>query len=221
MRGLPHFSFQFCRLTLLIGLLSLTVEGTPNRPCFTGSAARAAIGDWKKDNGYRIVIDGGAAAELSRNLGGGCAEEAADSHSGVGSQDHFVIGSYLYELRDRKYATMGSPAISDHFTIQLGPDDVKAFSFQNFAIDIGASAWQDPGELIVDSIPPGATIMIDGKPRGMTRKDFVISKGKHSILVKLASQSCKDTVEIKDDPFPYQCPKNAEPQKAGAAKNEP
>ena len=57
------------------------------------------------------------------------------------------------------------------------------------------------------SFPPGAAIKIDNGARGVTDKDFVVSKGKHSVLVKSDKLACTDGVDVEDDPVIYKCPK--------------
>jgi hypothetical protein len=220
MLGMSNANSKVQFLALLIVLLSGVVEAQVTalkRPCFTGRVAKEAISDWKTDNKSLVVIDDEAVYQIKLAITGDpCIAKGGVLVPLADSQGGFVISSYLYELRDRKYAAVGYPSLYHHVKIELGPDDIKALPFNRFSLELGAAEWQDLGELIVDSSPTGAKVEVDGKPQGITKKDLVISKGKHSILVRLANQSCADTIEVKDDPVPYECPKKVPP-----AKTEP
>ncbi|MGA8764464.1 MAG: PEGA domain-containing protein [Candidatus Sulfotelmatobacter sp.] len=187
---------------LLSGVLAASVV---KKPCFNSDQAKAAIAGWKNDNTALVVLDKAATRGLIS--GNTCAGQLDNSFPLADSKDDFVVGSYLYELRDRKYTKMGSPILSNDLKISLGLDDIQALPFERFSLEMGAAIWQDPGELTVESSPTGASIMIDDQPRGMTRKDFVLSKGKHSIFIKSDNVSCAETIDIKDEPLTYECPK--------------
>ncbi len=177
----------------------LAVQGLSDRQ------ARRAVNGWKADNKDFVHIQRGTEGELLKSLTGPNDVLGSLSLTGKPTGD-FIVGSYLYDLRDRKYADMGSPSFSKDLKIQLGPADVEAFSFRKYVQGLG-SALANPGALSVASVPPGASIMIDSEPQGATNKDFVVSKGKHSISVKSTAQSCADTVDVEDDLVVFKCPK--------------
>jgi hypothetical protein len=222
---MSNANLKVLALALATALLSGLAEAQGaviKRPCVTGRVAKEAINDWKTNNKHLVVIDDEALYQIKLTVTSGpCVAKEGYVIPPTDPQGTFVISSYLYELRDRKYAAVGYTSVSDHAKIELGPDDIKALPFNKFSLELGAAVWQDPGELIIDSSPTGARIEIDGKPQGITKKDLVISKGKHSILVKLANLSCADTIEVKDDPVPYECPKTILPTKAEPQGQKP
>jgi hypothetical protein len=198
---------------IAIAFCSIATAETPCHPRLPKvgyEKAQQTIDSWVQDNHDTVSVGHGVIGDLSRTFAGndkecGTAENAPPTLKE--RQYDFVINSYLYDLRDRKYALQGSPPFPKGNRIELRPSDVRAFSFATYSRSISPDSWADPGELSVVSSPPGVAITIDGQSRGMTNRDFVVSKGKHTIAVKLA-KPCADTVEVKDDPVTFKCPKD-------------
>jgi PEGA domain len=180
-------------------------------PRFTKETAKAAVNYWKESNKL-VKIDRSAARSVQAAFTAPRQfERPRLSNPLTESADDFVIGCYLDELRDRRYLKMGSPAVSKNPKISLTSTDVEDFSIATFAAGLPPDIWPHPGELTVLSFPPGASISIDGVPRGNTNKDFVVSKGKHDIVVHLEKQTCDAAVLVVDDLFVFRCPKNGKP----------
>jgi hypothetical protein len=203
----------------------LAAQGVGDVPGFTDSQAKNAIKDWKKENRPFVKLDNAAADELRKSLSGEKTFKSPDLFPLGESPDDFIVGSYLYELRDRKYASMGSPSFSNDLKIDLGPADVESFTFAAYVASLRTPT---PGELSVRSQPPGASITIDGKPQGITDRDFVVSKGKHLISVKLAAAArsnpsipeeskkmeCTATLDVQDDITTFKCEEKKKEKKA-------
>ena len=163
-----------------------------------------------------VQIDSAAAAEMANSIVGRTGPKSqptmepidVDSSNwskAAGKHFDLLVSSYISELRDRKYEQMGSPPGSK---IELRAADVQAFPYVTYLDELRMQdVLKDPGFLSVTSSPPGAAIKIDDRARGTTNKDFVVSKGKHSVLVKADKLACTDGVDVEDDPVVYKCPK--------------
>jgi hypothetical protein len=169
-----------------------------------------AITNWKSVNKGVVQIDSAVAGEMASSIVSQTdpKNQPIDFSKGGKTADNHVdllVSSYISELRDRKYEQTGSPPGSK---IELRASDIQAFSFATYLQGLRAQdVLRDPGFLSVTSFPPGAAIKIDNGARGVTDKDFVVSKGKHSVLVKSDKLACTDGVDVEDDPVIYKCPK--------------
>jgi hypothetical protein len=169
-----------------------------------------AVANWKLANKSSVQIDPAATSEIASDIASrsDIKGQPIDVNAWPKPADKRVdllVSSYISELRDRKYEQTGLPRGSQ---IKLGAADVQAFSFATYVQDLHLQAiLRDPGFLSVTSLPPGAAIKIDNGARGLTDKDFVVSKGKHSVLVKSDKFTCTDGVDVEDDPVVYKCPK--------------
>jgi hypothetical protein len=125
---------------------------------------------------------------------------------GEGEED-FLARAYLSELRDRKYAAMGSPTISQEskIKVKLEPADIAEFPFRDYLRQLGP-LLKNPGALSVISKPRGALITIDDSPHGSTNRDFVVSRGKHSVSVKSPKLSCAGNVNVESELVIFRCP---------------
>jgi hypothetical protein len=204
-----HLNYFALAFTIVVWSSSAHAQtnATFGEPALTKSEARRAINDWTINNKPTAVIDNPAVEHVQEAVARpGAFAVVRSSSPRAQATDNYVVSSYLYELRDKKYKKMGSPNPSKE-PIELTLSDVQAFSFSTYVNGLGADVLQDPGELTVTSLPPGATISIDNTSRGITNKDFVVSKGKHLIVVKLVKSTCKETVDVRDDPVDFKCPK--------------
>lgn len=173
-----------------------------------------AITNWKSVNKGVVQIDSATAGEMASSIVSQTdpknepTNQPIDFSRGDKTADNHVdllVSSYISELRDRKYEQTGSPPGSK---IELRASDIQAFSFATYLQGLRAQdVLRDPGFLSVTSFPPGAAIKIDNGARGVTDKEFVVSKGKHSVLVKSDKLACTDGVDVEDDPVIYKCPK--------------
>lgn len=173
-----------------------------------------AIANWKSANEGLVQIDSAAAGEMASSIVSQTdpknqpTNQPIDFSKGSKTADNRVdllVSSYISELRDRKYEQTGSPPGSK---IELRASDIHAFSFATYLQGLRAQdVLRDPGFLSVTSFPPGAAITIDNGARGVTDKEFVVSKGKHSVLVKSDKLACTDGVDVEDEPVVYKCPK--------------
>jgi hypothetical protein len=128
-------------LTLTIGPCLSAVPvlaAAAKKPCFTDEQAKGAINDWKSANKDFVMLDKAVRPAIRQSLTGNTCLKPDNLNSWADSQSGFVIGSYLYELRDRKYASMGVPDVSGT-TIKIAVDDVRAFPFDTY---LSTVAWQ-------------------------------------------------------------------------------
>jgi PEGA domain-containing protein len=196
---------------LILSLSSAPVAQIPasDFPRFTKEEIQDAVNSWKNKNKY-VKVDRSAARSIQAAfIAPAGFNKPAISHPG--SRNDFLIGSYLDELRDRKYVSMGSPSFSRNLKISLTSTDVEGLPVRTFLARIPVDIWPEPGELTVISAVPGASISIDGEPRGVTNKDFVVPKGKHDIIVRLENQTCEQAVLVMDDLFVFRCPRQEIP----------
>jgi hypothetical protein len=114
----------------------------------------------------------------------------------------FVVKSYLADIRDKKLADANWHESSTS-KVTIGSKDVRNQSFASFFDKV----LRDPGALSVTSFPRGARIVIDSAAKGITDRDFVVSKGRHSVSVKSHKCDCTEDVDVEDQPVVVQCPK--------------
>lgn len=109
-----------------------------------------------------------------------------------------VATAYLYELRDVKQPTHGEAGV-------LQTRDVRRLPFAEFAADITAP---DMAFLTCVSVPAGAAISIDGRRRGQTVKQFVVSAShRHRVVIHVPAQPCTTEVRLtKDEHRVVRCP---------------
>jgi PEGA domain len=135
-----------------------------------------------------------------------------------------LVASYLYNVRDIKYEAQGSPgpvpwapnpglmaetSSQTVFVIRLG--DVERFSVDKFFDKLQPLAGRKIGELRVNSTPPGATIMLDGRRQGLTFRVSVETAGDHSISVRTSGGllNCSKTITVPaGGTVAFQCPEN-------------
>jgi hypothetical protein len=195
-------------------------ETSADFPRFAKDEARGAIDYWKEENKL-VKLDRLAQRSIQAAFTAphASAKQASAATDSTESTDDFVVGAYLDELRDRKYAKVGAPTISKR-KIELTAADVDDFSVAKFIAGMPGDVWPHPGEMTVISFPPGALISIDGNPRGMANKDFVLPKGKHDIVVHSQNQTCSAAILVMDDLFLFRCPAGGQVP-AGRRTNHP
>jgi hypothetical protein len=202
-------------LWILVLSSALAAQVSPSaKSSLSDKKVSQAITNWKSVNKGVVQIDSAVAGEMASSIVSQTdpknqpTNQPIDFSKGGKTADNHVdllVSSYISELRDRKYEQTGSPPGSK---IELRASDIQAFSFATYLQGLRAQdVLRDPGFLSVTSFPPGAAIKIDNGARGVTDKDFVVSKGKHSVLVKSDKLACTDGVDVEDDPVIYKCPK--------------
>jgi len=211
-RSLRPTAKILCAILWILVLSSvLAAQVSPSaKSSLSDKKVSQAITNWKSVNKGVVQIDSAVAGEMASSIVSQTdpKNQPIDFSKGGKTADNHVdllVSSYISELRDRKYEQTGSPPGSK---IELRASDIQAFSFATYLQGLRAQdVLRDPGFLSVTSFPPGAAIKIDNGARGVTDKDFVVSKGKHSVLVKSDKLACTDGVDVEDDPVVYKCPK--------------
>lgn len=211
-RSLRPTAKILCAILWILVLSSvLAAQVSPSaKSSLSNKKVSQAITNWKSVNKGVVQIDSAVAGEMASSIVSQTdpKNQPIDFSKGGKTADNHVdllVSSYISELRDRKYEQTGSPPGSK---IELRASDIQAFSFATYLQGLRAQdVLRDPGFLSVTSFPPGAAIKIDNGARGVTDKDFVVSKGKHSVLVKSDKLACTDGVDVEDDPVIYKCPK--------------
>jgi len=232
----PRFTAKILCAILWILVLSsvLAAQVSPSgKSSVSDKKVSDAIAKWESANKGFVQIDSEAAGKIASGVLHAAHEnQPIDWSAGlsVGAKSvegesadkrlDLLVSSYMSELRDRKYEQM---RLRPGSNIELRTADVQAFSFVTYLRE-SQDVLRDPGSLSVISFPPGAVIKIDNGTRGFTDKDFVLSKGKHSVPVKSDKLACADSVDVEDDPVVYNCPKlgaesvpPAAPKKAAAS----
>ncbi len=211
-RSLRPTAKILCAILWILVLSSvLAAQVSPSaKSSLSNKKVSQAITNWKSVNKGVVQIDSAVAGEMASSIVSQTdpKNQPIDFSKGGKTADNHVdllVSSYISELRDRKYEQTGSPPGSK---IELRASDIQAFSFATYLQGLRAQdVLRDPGFLSVTSFPPGAAIKIDNGARGVTDKEFVVSKGKHSVLVKSDKLACTDGVDVEDDPVIYKCPK--------------
>jgi hypothetical protein len=119
-----------------------------------------------------------------------------------------VVTYYLSDLRDLKVSS-GGFSRSEWKGRSIEASDVEAYPFRDFLTKLDPVLNGRKGELHVISDPTGASIQLDGAPRGNTEKITVESAGDHRIVVKSKSGGlqCEDKVNIPDGgSVTFHCP---------------
>ena len=203
----PRFNGSIAVIACLMSTVAIAQTPASEFPRFTKEEIQDAVNSWKEKNKY-VKVDRSAARSIQAAfIAPAGFNKPAISYPG----NDFLIGSYLDELRDRKYVSMGSPPFSRNLKISLTSIDVEGFPVRTFLARLPVDIWPEPGKLTVISAVPGASISIDGEPRGVTNKDFVVPKGKHDIIVRLDNLTCEQAVLVMDDRFVFRCPRQEIP----------
>lgn len=190
-------------------VLATAQVSTSKRASLDRGTVSHAIERWESKNPH-VQLDAAATNKLAGDISKDKDIEAsptlysASGHPAAKRAD-VLVGAYLSDLRDAKYEKTSSPKLTE---LELTSGDVEQYSFADYLKNLQQQAiLKDPGLLTVTSVPPGADIRIDGAKRGLTNKDFVVSRGGHAILVKAEKTTCSDNVDVEGDPVLYKCPK--------------
>jgi hypothetical protein len=206
-------------LLLATGVLAHGLQILPGNSSKLGPAGTQAVASWVNQNKAFVELKPDATSMLNATFSN--EKTTADFEKVLRVQGSppddqktgLLIKSYLSEVRDKKFGECPRLSNCSQQKITIGAADLQLFSFGDFAkgLSTGANqaALRDPGFLSVKSSPPGAAIVIDSQFRGGTDKDFVVSKGKHSLSVTSDQPkvNCKDDVDVGDQPVVYKCPR--------------
>ena len=187
---------QMALLLLLAGALQAAdVPQTTERQAPTvkpalASSVNKAIDEWVASTEVTVSpkARGAIATQLSGFANKGISEASTP----------FLAKAYLYDLRDSKDVPGARP-------INLDISDIERYPLNRF---VKAALNKKIGYLKCSSDPVGGKITIDGKARGNTVKEFVLSTGKHTVVIALQQQRCEEEVMIEEEwPIESRCPK--------------
>lgn len=138
-------------------------------------------------------------SEKEKYLCGVFARQELDEE-GQARLGNWLVGHYMYEVRDRKMGTV---------TVE----GIQEFPVSDFLLEMDPLLQGDVGRLEVISNPDQARITIDDKKQGSTCKNFVLSTGEHTVTVVSEEDNleCRGTVNVPaDETVHFRCPDNSE-----------